>query len=137
MADSVLVYDGSRQLFRTVARTVADRVDGLTVVPWETAGVQRFLEAQFGSRPFAFILVDEDSVHVGEEAVGQVLRDRGVTPEVAALLERGYPAVAEPFGRLVHGQEPADLHGTFELAEKAREHAEVLRKRYDIPVDAE
>jgi len=137
MADSVLVYDGSRQVFRTVARAVADRVDGVTVVPWENAAVQRFLEAQFGSRPFSFVLVDEESVHVGEEAIGQILRDRGVAPAVATLLERGYPAIAEPFGRLVHGQEPADLHGTFELTDEAREHVAVLRKRYEIPVDAE
>jgi hypothetical protein len=58
----LLVYDGSKQLFRTAANRLTD---GATLRPvrWGHESVQAFLDAQFGSRPFAFILVEDDHVH--------------------------------------------------------------------------
>jgi len=136
MTRSLLIYDGSNALFRAVAELLAGRADGLVPVAWGSEPVQAFLEAQFDDRPFAFILVDGSSVHVGEAAVDRMLRDRGVDPAVASALERLYPPVAAPFGRAVHGREPADLHGTFPLTDAARGHLEPLRQGYEIPVES-
>lgn len=135
MNRSLLVYDGSNALFRAAAELLACRTDGLVPVPWGSERVQKFLEAQFDDRPFAFMLVDETSVHVGAASVDRVLRDRGVDPAVASLLERLYPPVAGPFGRAVHGREPADIHGSFPLADAAREHLDPLRRDHEIPVE--
>lgn len=53
------------------------------------------------------------------------------------LLKRMYPAAAAPMGRLIHGREPADIHGTFSLDSTARTHIEPLRRATQIPVDEE
>lgn len=137
MTRSLLVYDGSRELFRAVADALASRSDHLEPVPWSQETVQRFLEAQFGHQPFAFILIEGDSIHVGAETVERVLRDQGLPESVTGLVKRAYPAVADPFGRAVHGQEPADIDGTFPLEDEARPYVETLRQRHTIPVDAE
>jgi hypothetical protein len=106
-------------------------------VPWDAREIQAFLDAQFGSRPFAFVLIEEDTVHVGEETVARLLRSRGVPESLTRALTRAYPVVAAPFGRVVHGRAPADIHGTFPLDDDARTQVEPLRRGYTIPVEAE
>jgi hypothetical protein len=132
----LLVYDGSKRLFRTAANRLTD---GATLRPvrWGHESVQAFLDAQFGSRPFAFILVEDDHVHVGAETVTRLLRKGGVDGGVARLFERAYPTVAGPFGRVVHGQAPADITGSFPLDEQARGHLAPLRREQTIPVTEE
>jgi hypothetical protein len=134
MRRSLLVYDGSNRLFRAAADALARRPD-LEPVPWGDDAVQSFLEAQFGARPFVFALVEDDGVHVGDAAVARLLRRRGVGRTVTAALERAYPGVAGPFGRLVHGREPADIHGSFPLDEAAAAHLEPLRRVRTVPVE--
>lgn len=137
MHRALLVYDGSHRLFRAAADAVAARADGLRPVPWESAPIQAFLDAQFGGRPFAFVLIEGDRVHVGSETVFRVLRRRGVAAPIARSLQRLYPVAAGPFGRVVHGRAPADVDGTFPLADAARAHVDPLRQAYDVPVEEE
>jgi hypothetical protein len=132
MDRALLVYDGRRPVFRA-AMAAFTRGTGLVPVRWESATAQSLLEAQFGDRPFTFLLVEDDVVHAGSETVRRALDRRGVP--AAGLAERLYPAIAGPFGRLVHGQEPADITGSFPLAEAAEPHAERLRRRYEVPVN--
>ncbi|MFB6223420.1 MAG: hypothetical protein ABEH86_07085 [Haloarcula sp.] len=108
MTQSRLVYDGSTDLFRSAAATVTRCASDL--------------------RPFAFILIEGDSVHVGEKAVKEALGDLRVAAPIARLAEQVYPSAAAPFGRVVHGQVPADIHGTFQLDETAKDHIEPLRR---------
>lgn len=135
MSRALLIYDGDSPWVRTAAELLTVRSDEIAAAAWGSEAVQAFLDAQFGDRPFAFMLVDGSSVHVGETAVARALDRWGVDPPVADLLERLYPAVAAPFGRAVHGREPADLHGTYPLTDAARTHLEPLRRGYDIPVE--
>jgi hypothetical protein len=137
VTQSLLVYDGSTDLFRRAAETVTRCAADITPVPWESAPIQAFLQAQFDETPFAFILIAGDSVHVGETAVKEALESLDVAPSVARLAEQLYPSAAEPFGRVVHGQAPADLHGTFPLDEQAKAHIESLRRVHTIPVEPE
>ncbi|MFC7177152.1 hypothetical protein [Halosegnis marinus] len=118
--DSVLIYDGRRRLFRAVARAVGSRLDSVRVVGWQTDAAQRFLDAQFDARPFAFLLVDDEEVHAGGRTLARLLRDHGAGDRLAARVERLYGRAAGPMGRLLHGQEPADLDGSFRLTEEAR-----------------
>jgi hypothetical protein len=135
MTRSILVYDAGAAPFRAVADRLASRSEGLVPVAWGSEPVQAFLEAQFGERPFSLVLVEGSSVHVGETAVDRLLDGWGVDPTVATLLTRLYPPVAGPFGRVFHGREPADLHGTFPLSDAARSHADRLRRSHQIPVE--
>ncbi len=134
MQRSLLVYDGSNALFRAAAEAVTGRSERVAAVRWGAEPVQSFLEAQFGDRPFAFILVEGDAVHVGEETVGRVLRRGGVAEPVVEGLRRTYSAVAGPFTAVVHGRRAADLHGTFELRPEAAAHLEELRRVHEVPV---
>ena len=133
---SLLVYDDSTEWLRAVADLVASTGD-LRAVPWETDAVQAFLDAQFDDRPFALLLIETDSVHVGKAAVERLLEQYGFEGELRDIIKRVYPPFSAPFGRLVHGQEPADLHGTFPLADGAAEHLDPLRQSVEIPVEPE
>lgn len=136
MTRSILVYDDSTEWLRAAADLVASAEDA-KAVPWETPAVQSFLDAQFDDRPFALCLIEADEVHVGKAAVERLLEQHGFDEELAQLLTRAYPPFSAPFGRLVHGREPADLHGTFPLAEDAAAELAPLRERYEIPVEPE
>ncbi len=134
MSRTLLIYDGSRPAFRAIAEAVTGGPDGFRPVPWGDDRVQAFLAAQFDDRPFAFLVIEGDSVHVGDAAVERVLERYGADA-VAPFARRLYPAAAGPFGRIVHGREPADRHGTVPLSEAAAEHLEPLRTSYEIPVE--
>lgn len=130
MSDSFLVYDGRNRLFRAVARRV-ERLSGtVRLVPWRAAPTKRFFEAQFGDHLFAFALIDPDAdvVHVGTRAIRRLLCDRGVPEVVVAGAERAYATAGDRFGRLVHGRAPADIDGTFPIADAARPHLGALRR---------
>lgn len=131
---AVLIYDGRRRVFRTAARAVARQLDGVRPVAWGSDAAQSFLDAQFGERPFAFLLVDDEAVHAGGRTVARLLRDQGVDDRLAARLERLYGPVSGPFGRLVHGRAPADIEGTYPLTDAARDRLPRLRGGVDIPV---
>jgi len=131
---SLLVYDGSNSLFRAAAEAATHRSDEVVAVRWDAGPIQAFLEAQFDARPFAFILVEGDSVHVGEETVGQILSRMGLADPLVEGLKRAYAAGGVPFGRLVHGRTVADLDGTFPLSAEAAAHLADLRQVREIPV---
>lgn len=137
MTQSLLIYDGSNGVFRAAADAVSSRLDGIKLVPWQSGAIQQFLDAQFDGRPFAFILIDGDSVHVGADTIERVLEKRHVNRSLINFVTRTYPTAAAPFGRVVHGDEPADIHDTFPLTEDARTHVDPLRQSHDIPVRPE
>jgi len=130
---AVLLYDGSRPAFRTVA-DAATRCADLRAVPLESDAAERFLDAQFDERPFAFVLVEDESVHAGGATVERVLERRGLGGPVAALARRAYGPLSGPVGRLIHGQAPADVDGTRPLRDAARGPADRLREGTAVPV---
>ena len=134
MKQSLLVYDGSNPMFRAAAEAATRQADGVVAVRWDAEPIQAFLEAQFDSRPFAFILVEGDSVHVGTETVGRILSRMGLADPLVAGLKRAYAAGGAPFGRLIHGRTIADLDGTFPLSAAAASHLTDLRQVQEIPV---
>ena len=131
---SLLVYDGSNSLFRAAAEAATCRSDEIVAVRWDSEPIQAFLEAQFDARPFAFIFVEGDSVHVGKETVGRVLHRMGLADSLVDGVKRTYAVGGGPFGRLVHGRTIADLDGTFPLSAEAATHLAGLRHVREIPV---
>lgn len=130
----VLIYDGRRRVFRAAVRAVTRQFDDVHPVSWGSDAAQSFLRAQFGERPFAFLLVDDEAVHAGGRTVAHLLRAQGIDDRLATRIERLYGPVSGPFGRLVHGRPPADLEGSYPLTDAARNHLERLRGGVDIPV---
>ena len=127
---SVLVYDGRKAAFRTAVDVLTYGMDDVIAVPWESDVVQAFLEAQFGSRPFVFVLIEDNAVHAGETAVKKAMDARGIASPVARGVEALYPKIAAPFGRVVHGEAPAEIHGTYRLDPDAREFVDEIRADY-------
>jgi len=132
---SLLVYDGSNPLFRAAAEAATGRSADLSAVRWDAEPVQAFLEAQFDDRPFAFIVVDGDSVHVGEAAVEWLAERSAVAAPVVAALKAAYATGGAAVGRLLHGRAVADLSGTFELSAEAAPYLRSLRVVREIPVE--
>jgi hypothetical protein len=130
---AVLLYDGSRPAFRAVA-DAATRCADVRAVPLSSDAAGQFLDAQFDGRPFAFVLVEDESVHAGGATVERVLERRGLGGPVAALARRAYGPLSGPVGRLVHGQEPADIDGTRPLRDAARDPADRLRDGVSVPI---
>ncbi|MFA9516347.1 hypothetical protein ACERIT_03880 [Halopenitus sp. H-Gu1] len=125
---SVLIYDGRKKVFRTAVSVLTYGMEDVVSVPWESDPIQRFLEAQFGCQPFVFLFIEGDSVHAGETAVKRVLTARGIPPSLIPGFERLYSTIADPFGRIVHGEAPADIHGTFDLDPDARRYIDAIRR---------
>ena len=131
---SVLLYDGSRPLFRRLARAVERRADGLALVPLGSETGAAFLDRQFGERPFAFLLVAGDRVYAGGTAISQLLERYGAGERLTALAERLYDVGGDYFGRVVHGAEPADIDGQFTLDDDA---ATVLWGAVGVEIDVQ
>ena len=66
---------------------------------------------------------DED-----EAAVKRAMDARGIAAPLARGFEALYPKIAAPFGRVVHGEVPAEIHGTYRLDPDAREYIDTIRQ---------
>ncbi len=135
MTSRLLVYDAEPAWARRAAALIERQIDGIELIPWQTAGVQSLLRAQFDGEPFVFLAVDIDCgiIHAGSETIGQLLREWGVPDAVTTLFERAYQVAANPVGRQLHGQEPADIDGTFPLDRTAARHAKSLHRTCRSP----
>jgi hypothetical protein len=112
----------------------ARRSEEIVAVRWGSEPIQAFLEAQFDARPFAFILIEGDSVHVGEETVERILRRAGLADPIVDAGKRTYAIGGAPVGRLLHGRTVADLDGTFPLSPEAAAYLAELREVREISV---
>lgn len=137
MERSLLIYDGSNAWFRSAAATLQRCSADLQPVDWGSAEIQAFLQAQFDDRPFAFMLVEGDTVHVGDRTVRRMLKRQDLPRTVVAVVQRAYPLFAGPFGRAFHGEPPADIHGSFQLTAAAQTELAPLRREYTVPVSEE
>jgi len=129
MSDSVLIYDGECP-YCSIAAVALKRLDDVVAVSWYDDPVEEFLDAQFGERPFAMILVDPDEgrVYAGRSAVEE-LADRAGTPGIVGSLVRdNYERIASAVGTLSgRGRDPADFHDTYPLEEAAAGFLPALR----------
>ncbi len=125
----VLIFDGDCP-YCSMAAVALRRLDDVEAVPWEAEPVGPFLDAQFGSRPFAMVLVDPDErlVYAGR-AAAQELADRAGTPGiVGGLVRDNYERIAGVVGALSgRDRDPADFHDTYELDDDAADLVETLR----------
>jgi len=131
----VLIFDGDCP-YCSMAAVALRRLDGVEAVPWEADSVGPFLDAQFGSRPFAMVFVDpgERLVYAGRSAAEE-LADRAGTPGiVGGLVRDNYDAIAGVVGALSgRGRDPDDFHDTYELDDDAAALVDDLRPAASEP----
>ncbi|MFO8115158.1 MAG: DUF393 domain-containing protein [Halorubrum sp.] len=131
----VLIFDGDCP-YCSVAALALRRLEGVVAVPWEAEPVGPFLDAQFGSRPFAMVLVDplERRVYAGRSAAKE-LADRAGTPGiVGGLVRDNYDRIADAVGTLSgRGRDPADVHEVYRLTDAARDLVDDLRPAASDP----
>ncbi|WP_123621473.1 DUF393 domain-containing protein [Halorubrum sp. CSM-61] len=134
----VLIFDGDCP-YCSVAAVALRRLDGVAAVPWAADPVGPFLDAQFGSRPFAMVLVDpgEGRVYAGRSAAEE-LADRAGTPGiVGGLVRDNYDRIAGVVGALSgRDRDPADVHDASELTDAASELVADLRGAASDPPEA-
>ena len=125
----VVIFDGDCP-YCSVAAVALRRLDGVVAVPWEADPVGPFLDAQFGSRPFAMVLVDpvERRVYAGRSAAEE-LADRAGTPGiVGGLVRDNYDRIADVVGALSgRDRDPDDFHDTYRLDDDAGDLVTSLR----------
>ena len=125
----VLIFDGDCP-YCSMAAVALRRLEGVEAVPWEADPVGPFLDAQFGARPFAMVLVDpgERVVYAGRSAAEE-LADRAGTPGiVGGLVRDNYERIAGVVGALSgRGRDPADVHDTYDLNDDAAALVGTLR----------
>ena len=125
----VLIFDGDCP-YCSVAAIALRRLEGVVAVPWEADPVGPFLDAQFGSRPFAMVLIDpvERRVYAGRSAAEE-LADRAGTPGiVGGLVRDNYDRIADVVGKLSgRGRDPADVHEIYRLTDAASDLVDDLR----------
>ena len=122
-AAPVLIFDGDCP-YCSVAAVALRRLEGVVAVPWEADPVGPFLDAQFGSRPFAMVLVDpgERRVYAGRSAAEELANRAGTPGIVGGLVRDNYDHIANVVGALSgRGRDPADVHDTYRLDDDARD----------------
>jgi len=134
----VLIFDGDCP-YCSVAAVALRRLDGVAAVPWEADPVGPFLDAQFGSRPFAMVLVDpgERRVYAGRSAAEELAERAGTPGIVGGLVRDNYDKIAGVVGTLSgRGRDPDDVHETYELTDAASDLVDDLRPAASDPPEA-
>ncbi|SDF62363.1 hypothetical protein SAMN04488067_106119 [Halorubrum xinjiangense] len=129
----VLIFDGDCP-YCSVAAVALRRLDGVVAVPWEADPVGPFLDAQFGSRPFAMVFVDpvERRVYAGRSAAEELAERAGTPGIVGGLVRDNYDTIAGVVGALSgRDRDPADVHDTYRLEDDAGEMVTSLRAAAD------
>lgn len=80
------------------------------------------------------MLIDPEThkVRAGGKAVCRLLCDRNASWRPVDAARRTYEIVGDSFGQVVHGPTPANVDGTFLLAEGARPRLEPLQRECSL-----
>lgn len=134
----VLIFDGDCP-YCSVAALALRRLDGVVAVPWEADPVGPFLDAQFGSRPFAMVFVDpaKRRVYAGRSAAEELANRAGTPGIVGGLVRDNYDRIADVVGTLSgRGRDPADVHEIYRLKDDASDLVDDLRTAASDPPEA-
>ncbi|WP_418279963.1 DUF393 domain-containing protein [Halorubrum sp. DTA98] len=134
----VLIFDGDCP-YCSVAAVALRRLEGVVAVPWEADPVGPFLDAQFGARPFAMVLIDprEGRVYAGRAAAEELATRAGTPGIVGGLVRDNYDRIADVVGSLSgRGRDPSDYHDEYDLTDEASELVDDLRPAASDPPEA-
>lgn len=119
--DAVLIYDGECP-YCSMAALALKRLDTVVAISWYDDAAQQFLDAQFGTTPFAMVLVDqqERQVYAGKAAAEELATRAGMPKLAGSLVRDNYETIADLVGRASgRGRDPDDYHEQYALTAKA------------------
>ena len=131
----VLIFDGDCP-YCSIAAVALRRLDDVETVPWEADPVGPFLDAQFGARPFAMVLVDpvERRVYAGRSAAEELAERAGTPGIVGGLVRDNYDRIAGVVGALSgRDRDPDDFHDAYDLSEESADLVGTLRPAASEP----
>ncbi|MFW5917421.1 MAG: DUF393 domain-containing protein [Halorubrum sp.] len=134
----VLIFDGDCP-YCSVAALALRRLEGVAAVPWGADPVGPFLDAQFGSRPFAMVLVDpaERRVYAGRSAAEELAERAGTPGIVGGLVRDNYDRIADVVGTLSgRDRDPDEFHAVYRLTDAALDLVDDLRPAASDPPEA-
>ncbi|GAB7008520.1 DUF393 domain-containing protein [Halorubrum trueperi] len=134
----ILIFDGDCP-YCSVAALALRRLEGVVAVPWSADPVGPFLDAQFGSRPFAMVFVDpaERRVYAGRSAAEELAERAGTPGIVGGLVRDNYDRIADAVGSLSgRERDPDEFHEAYRLTDDARDLVDALRPAASDPPEA-
>jgi len=117
----ILLYDGDCP-FCSAASTAMRQLEGVGVVPWDEPAAQEFLEAQFGTVPFALFFVDSEAetVWAGRAAASELCERAGMPVLVQDIVGENYERVADAIQSVTGTDREIDpYHDAYPIADDA------------------
>lgn len=133
MYDAVLIYD-DESTYKSGIAEAFKKADNIKVLDWNDDDVQEFLELQFGWKPRTMMVVDDDTVHVGENATEHLVGRIGVPKPVTKLAKSRAPPVSAVVSTLT-GSESDDINGEFPLDEEAEKIVDDFTSGTNVPIN--
>ncbi|WP_254523811.1 DUF393 domain-containing protein [Natrinema caseinilyticum] len=137
----VLLYDGDCP-FCSAASTAMRQLERVGIVPWDDPAAQDFLEAQFGSVPFALFFADieAETVWAGRAAATELCDRAGMPVLVRDIVDERYERFADAI-RFVSGadREVDPYHDAYPLTDDAAalfDEVAAASNRTHVPLDS-
>lgn len=118
MGETIVVYDQRFQFYEEVMEKLTDGIEDIELVEWNNPTIQAILANKFGYSAFVFILIEDDNMYVGDEAVWKFCNLFDLTESTRLLMTKGYTCLSEPIGLVLHGRKPDDISGIYKLNEQ-------------------
>lgn len=124
MNHKIVIYDSGReQIFFDIIDKLSDKTE-YRFIEWNDDKIQKFLEVQFNESIFSFMIIEDDVILVGKNAIRKMSEILGSPKIVSDLSYYAYPVISKPMGLLLHNREPSDMSGRYKLREKAHKYLE-------------
>lgn len=128
MNQKIVIYDSGRDQF------CFDKIDKLSnkteyrFIEWNDDKVQKFLEKQFNESIFSFMIIENDIIFVGQDAIRKMGEILGSPQIISELGYYTYPIISKPVGLILHNREPSEINGRYKLKDEAHEY---LKESYN------
>lgn len=134
MYDALVIYDAECSYHEKIS-SAFESADALKTVDINDESVQEFLDTQFNWQPYAFIVIDGDTVYVGEHATEQLVTRLGVPGPVTQLAQSRASPVSSVVSTLVRKKDTDPVHGEFPLQPDARDYVESVMEGTSVSIN--
>lgn len=135
MYDAVVIYDKDSRYHKFLSGKF-EKFDNIKTVDWNSERAQDFLEAQFGWKPLNLIVLDNDKVYVGQNALDHLVERLGIPSVVSSLLKSRTAPFSTVASKAVDLRgEFDDISGEFPLKEGAKEYRNDFTSLTDIDIN--
>lgn len=134
MYDALVIYDAECS-YHDQLSSAFESADALKTVDINSSAVQEFLDTQFNWQPYAFMVVDGDTVYVGEYATEHLVTRLGVPGAVTQLAQSQASPVSTVVSTLVRRKDTDPIHGEFPLQPEANDYVESVTTGTSVQIN--